>query len=178
MPVWAYPGDAAAVDAVEVALSYLKAVAPVAPNVVVTSSYTTKHNGVAHVYLRQEIAGLAVANAVGNVNVRAGKVLSAYTRFYTGSVDVPEADLVRPTLSAVVAARKLAHYLHIPHLTHVSGTARWPPLFSPRPGADGGWCAHAAAVWVQGAASAQRRSEATALSSRRQACPWMTSPPS
>jgi extracellular elastinolytic metalloproteinase len=51
-------------------------------NVSVTSSYTSAHNGVTHVYLRQQHQGLDVYGAEANVNVaRDGSVLSAGSSF-------------------------------------------------------------------------------------------------
>ncbi|KAI7867831.1 Fungalysin metallopeptidase-domain-containing protein [Spinellus fusiger] len=44
---------------------------------VVKSSYTSDHNGVTHIYLRQRVGGIEVANADININVgRSGQVLS------------------------------------------------------------------------------------------------------
>jgi hypothetical protein len=52
---------------------------------VVTDAYTSRHNGVTHVYLQQHRNGIAVDNAVVNVNVRPdGRVLLAGGTFVPG----------------------------------------------------------------------------------------------
>ena len=117
-------------DAVDVARAFLAASAlqdVAMPEVKVLSAYTTKHNGISHVYMRQVIGGLVVTNADANFNIRDRSVLSGYTRFYYGELEVPVEDLIRPKLSAVDAARKLARFLRLPHLTHVTGTEPMTP---------------------------------------------------
>ncbi|KAG0216413.1 Fungalysin/Thermolysin Extracellular metalloproteinase 5 [Mortierella sp. GBA30] len=52
---------------------------------IVKNAYTSKHNGVTHVYLRQRIDGLEVVNGDINVNVdKYGKVISYGDSFYKG----------------------------------------------------------------------------------------------
>ncbi|KAG0329861.1 Fungalysin/Thermolysin Extracellular metalloproteinase 5 [Dissophora globulifera] len=52
---------------------------------IVKNAYTSKHNGVTHVYLRQVINGLEVVNGDINVNVdRDGNVISYGDSFYQG----------------------------------------------------------------------------------------------
>jgi hypothetical protein len=51
--------------------------------VVVTDEYTSKHNGVTHVYLRQARNGTPVVGAEATVNVQDGKVILAGHRFVT-----------------------------------------------------------------------------------------------
>ncbi|KAG0235758.1 Fungalysin/Thermolysin Extracellular metalloproteinase 5 [Actinomortierella wolfii] len=52
---------------------------------VVKNAYTSKHNGVTHVYLRQVIDGLEVVNGDINVNVdKHGRILSYGDSFYKG----------------------------------------------------------------------------------------------
>ncbi|KAF9945085.1 Fungalysin/Thermolysin Extracellular metalloproteinase 5 [Mortierella alpina] len=51
---------------------------------IVKDAYTSKHNGVTHVYLRQRIDGLEVVNGDINVNVKDGKVISYGDSFYKG----------------------------------------------------------------------------------------------
>ncbi|KAI1318743.1 Fungalysin/Thermolysin Extracellular metalloproteinase 5 [Mortierella claussenii] len=54
-------------------------------NYVVKNAYTSKHNGVTHVYLRQLINGLEVVNGDINVNVdKNGNVISYGNSFYKG----------------------------------------------------------------------------------------------
>ena len=114
MPVW--QADASA-GAEAIARQFLAAHTPGVDvseaGAIVTDSYTTKHNGVQHVYLRQRIAGVPVTNAVANVNIRNGRVLSAYSRFYTGAVAGPLDELTRPRLTAERAAQRLARYLRV-----------------------------------------------------------------
>ncbi|GJJ71188.1 extracellular elastinolytic metalloproteinase [Entomortierella parvispora] len=53
---------------------------------IVKNAYTSKHNGVTHVYLKQRIDGLEVANGDINVNVdRHGNVISYGDSFYKGN---------------------------------------------------------------------------------------------
>ncbi|KAI9207125.1 Fungalysin metallopeptidase-domain-containing protein [Polychytrium aggregatum] len=70
-----------------------KALGVSADGLVVSSSYRSKHNGVTHVYLRQLIGGLEIANGVANVNVdRAGRVISfGSTLFQSASPSVEPA---------------------------------------------------------------------------------------
>lgn len=52
---------------------------------VVKNSYTSAHNGVTHVYLRQMVDGLEVVNGNININVdRSGNVISYGDSFYKG----------------------------------------------------------------------------------------------
>ena len=51
---------------------------------IVTDEYTSQHNGVTHVYLRQTVAGLEVLGADATVNVRDGEVLHADHRLLDG----------------------------------------------------------------------------------------------
>ncbi|KAG0368925.1 Fungalysin metallopeptidase-domain-containing protein [Gamsiella multidivaricata] len=54
---------------------------------IVKNAYTSKHNGVTHVYLRQRIDGLEVINGDINVNVdKYGNVISYGDSFYKGDV--------------------------------------------------------------------------------------------
>src|SRR5262245_22326537 len=72
----------------EIALSYVRQHGPslglAAPDedLVVTDQYTTEHNGVTHIYLRQAIGGIEVLGTEVNVNVaRDGSVMNAGGRF-------------------------------------------------------------------------------------------------
>ncbi|KAG0194999.1 Fungalysin/Thermolysin Extracellular metalloproteinase 5, partial [Mortierella sp. GBA43] len=52
---------------------------------IVKNAYTSDHNGVTHVYLRQVVDGLEVVNGDINVNVdRSGRVISYGNSFYKG----------------------------------------------------------------------------------------------
>ncbi len=67
---------------------------------IVTDAYTSQHNGVTHVYLRQTLAGLEVLGADATVNVRDGAVLHAQQRMIDGLADAVSG---RQVLSAVEA---------------------------------------------------------------------------
>ncbi len=54
---------------------------------IVTDIYTSAHNDVTHVYLRQTVAGLEVLGADATVNVRDGAVLHAQHRMINGLAD-------------------------------------------------------------------------------------------
>lgn len=54
---------------------------------IVTDEYTSAHNGVTHVYLRQTVAGLEVLGADATVNVRDGEVLHSDHRLLDGLAD-------------------------------------------------------------------------------------------
>jgi hypothetical protein len=81
--------EPAAGDAADIALGYVRrhhADLGLATGdlvgMVVRDRYTTRHNGVAHVYLQQRQDGLEVVNALLNVNVdREGRVVSLGNRF-------------------------------------------------------------------------------------------------
>jgi len=69
----------------------------------ITSSYTTAHNGVVHVYTHQVIGGVPVMNGVGQLNLdRDGNVLSSSDSFWAGKVPAQQT----PNLSKAEAARK------------------------------------------------------------------------
>lgn len=73
-------------DALDIALAYIRSqVAGVdlsgadLTDLVVTDRYTTKHNGVTHLYLRQRYAGIEVFNANANANIAAdGSIISLH----------------------------------------------------------------------------------------------------
>lgn len=67
---------------------------------IVTDAYTSGHNDVTHVYLRQTVAGLEVLGADATVNVRDGAVLHAQHRMIDG---LAEAVGGRQVLSAAEA---------------------------------------------------------------------------
>lgn len=49
--------------------------------VVITNQYTTKQNGITHIYFRQKYNGIEVYNAVGAVHIRKNEVISANQSF-------------------------------------------------------------------------------------------------
>jgi len=80
------------------------------PAYVVTDRYTSRHNGVTHVYLRQVVDGLEVANSESNLNVRGNVVLSAHSRFFLHPIDEV---VTKPTLSPRGAIAHLAGFLRV-----------------------------------------------------------------
>jgi len=73
----------------------------------VKDSYTTKHNGARHVYLRQTANDLEIVNADINVNVWNKKVMSAGNSFFTG----PTPTTPLPQLPSYLALHALGKYL-------------------------------------------------------------------
>ncbi|KAI9179441.1 hypothetical protein H9P43_004763 [Blastocladiella emersonii ATCC 22665] len=75
-------------EAQEIALAYIADVTAVPrDHIAVLSSHTANSTGVSHVYLRQVVNGLAVANADANVNVdRSGMVISFGESFFRGNL--------------------------------------------------------------------------------------------
>ena len=79
-------------------------------DLVVTDRYTTKHNGVTHIYLRQRYAGIEVFSANANINIAAdGSVISM------GEMLVPSlgkaVNTITPKVSAVDAVQAAASSL-------------------------------------------------------------------
>ena len=66
----------------------------------VTDQYTSKHNGVTHIYLRQQIAGIEVVGAEMSSNVtRDGKIINLNSSFVRGLAVPP------PTVAALLSRR-------------------------------------------------------------------------
>ncbi len=77
---------------------------------VVTDTYETRHNGVRHIYLRQQLGGIELANGTLTLNVgRDGELLSFGSRL-TGDL-AARVDTRRPALSAEEAVRAAADTL-------------------------------------------------------------------
>ncbi|KAF9446319.1 extracellular elastinolytic metallo proteinase [Macrolepiota fuliginosa MF-IS2] len=64
-------------------------------------SYTDENTGVTHIYVRQVIHGLEVADGDMNINIKDGRVLSYGNSFYSGRTPAP--------FSSTVAPEKLRH---------------------------------------------------------------------
>lgn len=98
-------------NAVQIALNFLKqkqTAWQLAPSdveaPVVQDFYTTEHNGVTHVYLLQQHAGIELHNAIVNVNVLpSGEVLYAGNRFMTNLAAATNA--TQPTITPDAAVR-------------------------------------------------------------------------
>jgi len=74
-------------DAREVAVQFAAQILKANGEFIVKDLYTTEHNGVTHVYLRQTINGLEVLNGDMNINIgRDGQVLSFGKSFFEGSL--------------------------------------------------------------------------------------------
>jgi len=81
-----------------------------------TDIYRTQHNGVLHVYFRQQIDGIPIVNAPGNLNIdRNGKRISAHSRLIT---DLSRRSPARtPLLPAEHAVQALAADRGLPAAT-------------------------------------------------------------
>lgn len=75
----------------------------------VANHYVTKHNGVTHVYLKQEVNGIPVFNGDLNINVdKNGRILNMGESFFRGqTLDV----ITKPTITALEALRAFADFL-------------------------------------------------------------------
>ncbi|KAG8710674.1 Fungalysin/Thermolysin Extracellular metalloproteinase 5, partial [Ceratobasidium sp. 395] len=69
-------------------------------------SYTDQNSGVIHVYIRQRVAELDVANGDINLNIREGQVLSYGDSFYRG--EAPSSSTVRPLITHATYCANLA----------------------------------------------------------------------
>ncbi|KAG8712069.1 Fungalysin/Thermolysin Extracellular metalloproteinase 5 [Ceratobasidium sp. 395] len=69
-------------------------------------SYTDRNSGVTHVYVRQRVAQLDVANGDINLNIRDGQVLSYGDSFYRG--EAPSSFTVRPLITHATYCAELA----------------------------------------------------------------------
>lgn len=106
-------------DPLDVGIGYLKSLkdtteltAEDLADPVVTSSHTSSHNGVTHIYLRQQFEGLEVYSAVANVNVAAdGRIISANSDFVSHLSR--EINRRTPVLSAEQAVKSAAAYLGV-----------------------------------------------------------------
>jgi extracellular elastinolytic metalloproteinase len=78
------------VDPVAAAVEFFRRKTNSVSQIQVSSSHTSEHNGVTHVYLQQIVNGLQVVNGVGNVNVgRNGEILSFGSSFFNGVLPEP-----------------------------------------------------------------------------------------
>jgi len=80
---------------------------------IITNKYTSKHNGVTHIYTRQVIQGLEVANAVANINVDSeGKVINFAENFFNGTVGRLESS--SPRMTPLEAIKAFAKFIKVP----------------------------------------------------------------
>ena len=75
-------------------------------DVEVTDEYTSQHNGVTHVYLRQRVDGLPVSGAVATVNVKDGLVVYSGHRFLTdAATQATGTQTLSPNAALIAAVR-------------------------------------------------------------------------
>lgn len=81
----------------------------------VTDLYTSDHNGVTHVYLRQQVGGLDVLGADLNVNLTAdGEIINVGASFFSGLVTQADTFDATPKLGALDAVQAAAGVLGYP----------------------------------------------------------------
>lgn len=81
-------------------------------SVLITDHYSSKHNGVQHVYFQQNLGGVGIHRAVGNANYdRSGKLLSFHQAFLLDAAS--RVHLQQPSLSAAQAVQAAAQELGI-----------------------------------------------------------------
>jgi len=81
-------------------------------NIIITDNYTSRHNGVNHVYFQQQHAGIPVFNAISNINIsESGKVLNMGNRFVTHLAK--KVNTTTPTISATQAVQAGARHLDL-----------------------------------------------------------------
>ena len=105
---------AATGDPLDVALAYVRDQAAVfgltaadVSDVVVTSSHTSEHNGVTHVYVRQRYQGIEVHGAEMNINVKDGRVFGAGNSFLPNLAAAISGGTAQPEGEAIAAAARL-----------------------------------------------------------------------
>ena len=106
-------------DALDIALDYIRSQrehyslsATDIANLVVTDHYITKHNGVTHIYLRQQVNGLELHGSTTNIHVtNDGRILLIGNRLLTGLAEV--GPLQMPQITAVEAVEAAATHLGV-----------------------------------------------------------------
>lgn len=104
----------------DIALDYLRAntaeynlTAEDVADIIVTSSHTSKHNGVTHIYTRQRVAGLEINTAVTNFNIaRDGSVINVGNRYLNDVAN--KINTTTPTINAATAIQFAAAQLGLP----------------------------------------------------------------
>ena len=149
---------AASGDALDIALAFLRSHAAAygleaddLRDIIVTDRYTSQHNGVTHLYLRQRINGIAVAGGDINANVMPdGRILSLGSRFLprlaarvnASAAKIAPADAVRSAAAALglSVAGKLVQSAGAAPGSYVVGGANFAqndvpvrPIYVPRP---------------------------------------------
>ena len=81
-------------------------------NLIVRDNYTSRHNGVKHLYVQQQHKGIPVHNAIVNINIASsGKILNTGNRFVNHLTKKINTDV--PTLSASQAVQAAARHLEL-----------------------------------------------------------------
>ncbi|MGH7177478.1 MAG: hypothetical protein ACREJC_08875, partial [Tepidisphaeraceae bacterium] len=133
-------------DALDIGLGYVRANSsrfgiepPDVGSPFVTSRYTDATSGITHIYLRQELNGLEVANADMNVNVtRDGRILSIGCRFVPGLGSRPGPQPIAARLSSSQALSLALANLDVTGMALGSIPSRLHYVASPR-GAELAW---------------------------------------
>jgi len=101
---------------------------------VVTDQYTSGHNGVTHIYLRQTHGGLEVSGADVHVNLTAdGRVINVASSFLPGLDETARAPDVPLGLGASEALTRLAADLALPPVAAPQSALAAPPTLDPQP---------------------------------------------
>lgn len=87
---------------------------------VITDMYTSKNNGVTHVYFRQKYNGIEVYNAVGSAHFKQGKVVALQQSFVNGIVTKTQG--LKQTISASTAITNTAAFLNLKTPTALNKT--------------------------------------------------------
>ena len=87
---------------------------------VITDMYTSKHNGVTHVYFRQKYNGIEVYNAVGSAHFKQGNVLAMQQSFVNGIATQVQG--LKQSISAATAIANTATFLNLKTPTALNKT--------------------------------------------------------
>ena len=85
---------------------------------IVTNNYSSKHNGVTHIYLNQQHKGIKVYNAVSTINVsNTNEVLSVGNRFVSNLAT--KVNSTQPSLGIVAAIGEASRQLGLIHISEI-----------------------------------------------------------
>lgn len=88
---------------------------------VITDQYTSKHNGVTHVYFRQQYNGIEVFNGVGSAHFKNGEAVAVNQRFVANIATKVEA--AKPAISVNTAVQQTASFMQVKAPTTLSKSA-------------------------------------------------------
>lgn len=101
-------------------------------SMIVTNLYTSEHNGVTHIYLRQTHNGLEIISAELSINIASdGQVINVHNNFIRSLSKVTK---TRPTIPAVAMVHRAANHLKLPVRVPVTVRQQFSPnsfLLSP-----------------------------------------------